>query len=87
MTRDTKKLLDLWGSCVYYMIMNKHEEHFVEFWSLVIEELGGSPSENDMLELTHETQVALFSWCSCEDNEGNENPYDDCPPHGEPRYI
>jgi hypothetical protein len=67
--------------------MNETEQLFVDFWSVVIEELGGSPSESEMLELTHETQVALFSWCSCEDNEGNENPYTDCPPHGEPRYL
>jgi hypothetical protein len=67
--------------------VNETEKLFVDFWSVVIEELGGSPSESEMLELTHETQVALFSWCSCEDNEGNENPYTDCPPHGEPRYL
>ena len=59
--------------------MNLSEQLFVDFWSVVIEELGGSPSESDMLELTHETQVALFNFCSCEGNEGNENPYDDCP--------
>ena len=59
--------------------MNTQEKLFVDFWSVVIDQLGGSPSESDMLELTHETQVALFSWCSCEDNEGNENPYSDCP--------
>ena len=29
--------------------------------------------------LTHATQVERFNWCLCEDNEGNENPYDDCP--------
>ena len=33
----------------------------------------------DMTTLTHERQVAIFGWCSCEDNEGNENPYLDCP--------
>jgi hypothetical protein len=33
---------------------------------------------SDLAELTHKTQVAEFGWCSCEDNEGNENPYDDC---------
>ena len=33
----------------------------------------------EMSYLTHETQVAIFNWCGCEDNEGNENPYDDCP--------
>ena len=59
--------------------MKSSEKLFVDFWSLVIEELNGSPSYSDMAELTHETQVALFNWCGCEDNEGNENPYDDCP--------
>lgn len=34
---------------------------------------------SDLAELTHETQVEEFGFCSCEDNEGNENPYADCP--------
>ena len=38
-----------------------------------------SYSWGEMADLTHETQVAIFNWCSCEDNEGNENPYSDCP--------
>ena len=59
--------------------MNAQEKLFVDFWSLVIEELRGSPSMGDLLELTHETQVELFGFCSCEDNEGNDNPYEDCP--------
>ena len=65
--------------------MNTSEKLFVDFWSVVIDQLGGSPSYSDMSELTHETQVVLFGFCSCEDNEGNENPYEDCPPHGKPR--
>jgi hypothetical protein len=59
--------------------MNTQEQLFVDFWSVVIDQLGGSPSWDDMLELTHETQVELFGWCSCEDNEGQDNPYTDCP--------
>jgi hypothetical protein len=59
--------------------MNSQEKLFVDFWSLVIEELRGSPSYEDLTELTHETQVELFGFCSCEDNEGNPNPYEDCP--------
>lgn len=71
LTRDT---------CVSKMaVMNKSEKLFVDYWSLVIDQLGGSPSMGDLLELTHETQVELFGFCSCEDNEGNENPYEDCP--------
>lgn len=34
---------------------------------------------SELAELTHETQVENFGWCSCEDNEGNQNPYADCP--------
>ena len=34
---------------------------------------------SDLAELTHETQVEEFGFCTCEDNEGNENPYADCP--------
>lgn len=39
----------------------------------------GSYYWSELAELTHETQVENFGWCSCEDNEGNENPYADCP--------
>lgn len=33
---------------------------------------------SELAELTHATQVKLFGWCACEDNEGNENPFTDC---------
>ena len=38
-----------------------------------------SISWSELAELTHATQVERFNWCSCEDNEGRENPYTDCP--------
>lgn len=38
-----------------------------------------SYSWQDMANLNHDTQVSNFGWCWCEDNEGNENPYDNCP--------
>ena len=38
-----------------------------------------SMSWGELANLTHETQVAHFGFCSCEDNEGRENPYSDCP--------
>jgi len=56
--------------------MTEAEQLFVDYWSLVIDQLGGSPSYDDLAELTHETQVALFGWCSCEDSW---QAYDDCP--------
>lgn len=34
---------------------------------------------SELADLTHKKQVTIFGWCSCEDNEGNENPYSDCP--------
>ncbi len=37
-----------------------------------------SISWSELAELTHATQVERFNWCSCEDNEGQENPYADC---------
>lgn len=40
-------------------------------------------SWSELAELTHETQVAKFNFCMCEDNEGQENPYTDCPTTGE----
>ena len=33
----------------------------------------------ELAELTHATQVEKFNFCTCEDNEGNENPFADCP--------
>lgn len=59
--------------------MNELERLYVDYWSLVIDQLGGSPCWGDLLELTHETQAELFGWCLCEDNEGQDNPYADCP--------
>ncbi len=34
-----------------------------------------SMSWGELAELTHATQVEKFNFCTCEDNEGNENPY------------
>jgi hypothetical protein len=36
-------------------------------------------SYGELADFTHAKQVAVFQWCGCEDNEGNENPYGDCP--------
>jgi len=38
-----------------------------------------SISWGELAELTHATQVERFGFCGCEDNEGNENPFSDCP--------
>jgi len=41
-----------------------------------------SISWGELAELTHATQVEKFNFCTCEDNEGRENPYKDCPTEG-----
>jgi hypothetical protein len=41
-----------------------------------------SLSWSEVINLTHAEHVERFGWCSCEDNEGQENPYDDCPKSG-----
>jgi len=35
--------------------------------------------QSELLDLTHERQVAIFGWCYCENNEGNDELYSDCP--------
>jgi hypothetical protein len=40
-----------------------------------------SYSWEEMAKLTHVTQVDIFNWCSCEEQE--QFPYDDCPREGE----
>lgn len=47
--------------------------------SQVLLDFDNSISWGELADLTHETQVARFGFCTCEDNEGNENPYADCP--------
>jgi hypothetical protein len=36
-------------------------------------------SWSDLAELTHEKQVAEFNFCTCEDLDGAEPPFADCP--------
>jgi hypothetical protein len=38
-----------------------------------------SYSWSEMAELSHTTQIAMFGWCGCEDNDGQDNPYPNCP--------
>jgi hypothetical protein len=45
--------------------------------------MNDSISWSELAELTHAKQVERFNWCSCEDNEGQENPYADCPKEGD----
>ena len=33
---------------------------------------------SDLADLTHETQVEMFNFCTCEDTD-YEKPYSDCP--------
>lgn len=38
-------------------------------------------SWQELAELTHDTQVEIFGWCACEEQE--QFPYDNCPRKGE----
>ena len=40
-----------------------------------------SYSWRDMANLNHDTQVAIFGWCACEEQE--QFPYANCPREGE----
>jgi hypothetical protein len=53
--------------------MKKHE--YAQIMGLCEEAIDWS----DLADLTHATQVEKFNFCPCEDNDGNDNPYDDCP--------
>jgi hypothetical protein len=39
-----------------------------------------SYSWQDMANLNHDTQVEIFGWCACEEQE--QFPYDNCPKTG-----
>lgn len=34
---------------------------------------------SDLAQLTHASQIAEFNFCMCEDLDGAERPYADCP--------
>jgi hypothetical protein len=75
------EFVDSWGFC-------PHPEQLLETESHLCEECQEAPSQRSfsyeaLSTLTHERQVAIFGFCSCEDNEGNENPYEDCQKGGE----
>jgi hypothetical protein len=36
-------------------------------------------SWSELAQLTHVTQVEKFDWCPCEDTDGRETVYPDCP--------
>jgi len=38
-----------------------------------------SISWGELAGLTHATQVEKFDWCLCEDSDGKETVYPDCP--------
>jgi hypothetical protein len=47
--------------------------------------MNDSISWAELAQLTHATQVERFNWCSCEDSQGQEKPYEDCPTDKEER--
>jgi hypothetical protein len=62
-------------------------QEFIAYWRNA-HERGEQMSWGDIASLTHETQVGVFGFCSCEDPESPYyTPYPDCPPPSEPRYV
>lgn len=61
----------------------KEEHNFPNVKCDLIIEQEEQLSWSELADLTHATQVAKFNFCMCEDNEGQENPYTDCPKTGE----
>ena len=57
---------------------------FIKYWIDANENGTDEMSYGDLGELTHDTQVAIFGFCGCEDNgnDNNESPYGDCPRNG-----
>jgi hypothetical protein len=43
------------------------------------ERMNDSISWLELAQLTHATQVERFDWCPCEDTDGIETVYPDCP--------
>jgi hypothetical protein len=60
---DTRRLL---LGAILRVLQGRNVMEEVMYWS-------------ELAELTHATQVEKFNFCLCEDNEGQENPYADCP--------
>lgn len=70
---DLDEFVTRWGFC-------PHPEQLLEEHSHLCHECQNDPSQRsftyeEMAELTHEKQVAIFGWCSC---EWGEKSYDDC---------
>jgi len=53
---------------------------------MTTEETEKTHSWGDLASLTHRTQLNEFGFCLCEDNEGDENPYHDCPENVMSKY-
>lgn len=74
MTDEFVERVKRWGFC-------PHVEQLLETNSHLCRVCQDDPSQRsfsyeELGELTHDTQVAIFGWCSCEDGAA---PYDDCP--------
>lgn len=62
------------------------EDDYAKRWHDLIAE-GVDMSMGELATQTHHTQVGIWGWCMCEDNEGNTNPYDDCPTLDNPPTV
>jgi hypothetical protein len=60
--------------------------HYRKWRALIMRERASTMDKvmswSELAELTHVTQVEHFNFCMCEDNDGQEYPYSDCPKEG-----
>jgi hypothetical protein len=56
---------------------------YIEYWCDAIENGTDSMCWGDIANLDHETQVGIFGFCTCEQQEETGyRPYSDCPTEG-----
>lgn len=72
MTTDLQQFVNRWGFCPH----TDGDTHCGD----CSDPSQRSFSQSDLLELTHDRQVAIFGFCTCEDGP---QVYDDCPTIGD----
>jgi len=63
--------------------MNKQTAAYIAYWLNANKTGTDQMSWGDIANLTHETQVGIYGFCTCESQEETGyRPYDDCPTEG-----
>jgi hypothetical protein len=63
--------------------MNQQTATYIAYWLNANETGTDQMSWGDIANLTHETQLGIYGYCTCEQQEETgHRPYDDCPTEG-----